>query len=209
MSYEPAGVLCPKCGGSMFSAGLYKGGYIIGGIKCVNCGEVKHHLMFGGHKSYPHKTKEEVMAKKKNDKKSKGKKVSKVSKAVGLLLALCLFAVPAMAADVFQFSGTNLSGDTLYLPSSGSFAVGVGTDLATVYDFVTIRAEYVDPMEDGIENKVGGGIGVNISALVSKLGGVWLLSGVNASIGVQALTDLEGDAHIEPALYISVINILK
>lgn len=127
------------------------------------------------------------MAKKKNDKKGKG---SKVAKVFGMIMALMLFAVPVMAEDVFKFSGTNLSGDSLYLPSSGSFAIGVGTDLATVYDFVTIRAEYVDPMEDGLENKVGGGLGVNISALVQKLGGVWLLNGVNASIGIQALADL-------------------
>jgi len=155
------------------------------------------------------------MTKKKNDKKSKGK----VAIAM-LLLALC-FAVPALAeenitgtwadadGDIVQYSGLNVSGDTLYLPSSGSFAVGIGSDIANVYDVVKVRAEYVDPMKDGEDHKVGVGVGIDAVKVIDKLGGVWFLGDVNVSTGIMGLTNLDGDVHLEPALYLSIVQVFK
>lgn len=152
-----------------------------------------------------------IVGKKKNDKKVKGKKAVKV---VGMLLALCLFAVPAMAADLINtpfgldnLKGLNLQGDTLYLPSSGSFAVGAGMTLATVYnDTLEIRGEIVSPISDE-PTKAGLGIGVNVPKLISQFGGSWLMSGVNASIGVTGLINLNGLAHFEPAIYVTLFQV--
>src|SRR4030067_2664556 len=109
--YEPAGILCRKCGGSMFPAGLYRGGYIIGGVKCVMCGVYTHHLIFGGYKSYPHKKRRNKMSKKKNEQKSKGKV------AVALLLLARCFAVSAFAVGrgIGQNKGVNLPRDVFVL----------------------------------------------------------------------------------------------
>ena len=137
-----------------------------------------------------------------------------------LLLALC-FAVPALAeenitgtwadadGDIVQYSGLNVSGDTLYLPSSGSFAVGIGSDIANVYDVVKVRAEYVDPMKDGEDHKVGVGVGIDAVKVIDKLGGVWFLGDVNVSTGIMGLTNLDGDVHLEPALYLSIVQVFK
>ena len=145
------------------------------------------------------------MSKKKNDKKSKGK----VAVAL-LLLALC-FAVSAFAADgdIVQYSGVNLSGDTLFLPSSGSFAVGIGSNIATIKDIFTVRGEYVDPMKDGEDHKAGVGVGIDAVKVIDKLGGVWFLGDVNVSTGIMGLTNLDGDVHLEPALYLSIVQVFK
>lgn len=112
----------------MFPAGLHKGGYIIGGVKCVNCGEYKHNLIFGGYRKYPHKSNGGVMAKKKNDKKGKGKKVTKV---VGLILALTLFSAPVMAAGVGWSSDYAIKDNINVISGSddldGSAGIFIGT----------------------------------------------------------------------------------
>lgn len=122
-----------------------------------------------------------------------------------LAVSMAFLAVPAMAADV-QFSGLNVSGDTLYLPSSGSFAVGIGTDLARVNDFVDIRGVLVTEVTKDQDNKAGLGVGINLPRLINKIGGSWIADNVNASVGVTALVNLDGNAHIEPAVYISLVN---
>ena len=150
------------------------------------------------------------MTKKKNDKKNKGKVAKVIAMILMVTMALC-FTVPAFAADgdIIQFSGVNLSGDTLYLPSSGSFAVGIGSDIATIADVLKVRAEYVDPMKDGETHKAGVGIGIDAVKVIDKLGGVWFLGDVNVSTGIMGLTNLDGDVHLEPALYLSIIQVFK
>src|SRR3990172_2984016 len=127
--YDTAGTPCHKCGGSIFNDVLFKGSRWLSALHCIQCGTYIHSFKI----RVKLKPREIIMTKKKNDKKSKGK----VAIAM-LLLALC-FAVPALAeenitgtwadadGDIVQYSGLNVSGDTLYLPSSGSFAVGIGS----------------------------------------------------------------------------------
>lgn len=116
-------------------------------------------------------------------------------------------AVPAMAEGPININGLNLQGDILYLPSSGHFAVGAGTTIATVYDIFEVRGVFVDPLPDSNDNKAGLGIGVNLVKVINKVGGSWLIGGVNPSVGVTALTNLTGQAHIEPAVYVSAVSV--
>ena len=122
------------------------------------------------------------------------------------LFAVLVFSVPAMAADLFTLNGLNVQGDTLYLPSSGSFAVGIGSDIATIKEVLTVRGVLVSEVTKDQDNKAGLGIGLNLAKLINMVGGSWLAGNLNASIGVTALINLDGDAHIEPALYVSLIN---
>lgn len=129
-----------------------------------------------------------------------------------LTVTIVLIAVSAQAADLIttpyslgNLSGLNLKGDILYLPSSGSFAVGAGTTIATIYDMVEFRAEGVEPI-DNESARAGLGIGVNIPKLIGKLKGDFLLDNINTSIGVTGLMNLDGDVHIEPAIYLTVIK---
>ena len=122
------------------------------------------------------------------------------------LFAVLVMSVPAMAADLFTLNGLNVSGDTLYLPSSGSFAVGIGSDIATIKEVLTVRGVLVSEVTKDQDNKAGLGIGLNLAKLINMVGGSWLAGNLNASIGATALINLDGDAHVEPALYVSLIN---
>ena len=126
--------------------------------------------------------------------------------SVALAVSMAFLAVPAQAADVFSVNRLNVQGDILYLPSSGQFAVGIGTTIATIYDIAEVRGVFVDPLPDETDNKAGLGIGVNLVKLINKVGGIWLLNDVNPSIGIIALTNLSGKAHLEPAIYVSAVN---
>src|SRR3989304_8619467 len=120
-----------------------------------------------------------------------------------LILAIILIlsiSVPAMAADAFSLNGLNLQGDILYLFSEGEFAVGAGTTIATIYDVFEVRGVFVDPLPDSNDNKAGLGVGLNLVKAINMVGGSWLLNGINPSVGVTALTNLSGTAHIEPAI---------
>mgnify|MGYP001571151597 FL=1 len=125
---------------------------------------------------------------------------------IAIILSLFI-SVSAMAADVVKIYGLNLQGDLLYLFSEGEFAVGAGTTIATFYDIAELRGVFVSPLEEGTPDKAGAGIGINIVKVISKIGGVWLVSTLNPSVGVTALTNLSGTAHIEPAAYFSAVNI--
>ena len=127
-------------------------------------------------------------------------------KLIVALFAVLVMSVPAMAADLFTLNGLNVQGDTLYLPSSGSFAVGIGSDIATIKEVLTVRGVLVSEVTKDQDNKAGLGIGLNLAKLINMVGGSWLAGNLNASIGATALINLDGDAHIEPALYVSLIN---
>lgn len=125
-----------------------------------------------------------------------------------LAVILSLFiSVPAIATDAVKINGLNIQGDLLYLFSEGEFAVGAGTTIATFYDIAELRGVFVSPLEEGTSDKAGVGIGINIVKVISKIGGVWLVTPLNPSIGVTALTNLSGTAHISPAAYFSAVNI--
>ena len=143
-----------------------------------------------------------------------GKKIKKIKKGSkkGVVAMLALFmllalSAPVLAQDLIAFSGLNLEGDTLYLPSTGAFAVGIGTNIATIKDVLEIRGMVVTSMDKETDNRIGLGLGVNVVKLISKVGGTWIANKIMPTIGVTALVNVNGDAHIEPALYVSIISI--
>ena len=143
-----------------------------------------------------------------------GKKIKKIKKGSkkGMVAMLALFmllalSAPVFAQDLIAFSGLNIEGDTLYLPSTGTFAVGIGTNIATIKDVLEIRGMVVTSVDKESGNRIGLGLGVNVVKLISKVGGTWIANKIMPTIGVTALVNVNGDAHIEPALYVSIISI--
>jgi len=143
-----------------------------------------------------------------------GKKIKKIKKGSkkGVVAMLALFmllalSAPVFAQDLIAFSGLNIEGDTLYLPSTGTFAVGIGTNIATIKDVLEIRGMVVTSVDKESGNRIGLGLGVNVVKLISKVGGTWIANKIMPTIGVTALVNVNGDAHIEPALYVSIISI--
>ena len=122
------------------------------------------------------------------------------------IAVLCSFT-PAFAQENFKFEGINLQGDTLYLPNSGSFAIGAGTTIATIYDMAELRGMYVSPLKDGVGDKIGLGVGVSINKLIEKAGGTWLLKGLATSVGLAGLIDMKDKPKIEPALYVTIVKV--
>lgn len=134
------------------------------------------------------------------------RKFSKIVFMLVIMLSiLCTFAV-AQAAN-FNWSPINVEGDTIYLPSQGSFGVGIGSNLATFKDTVELRGMLVSSVDKVDVNMAGIGIGVNLPNIIAKLGGAWLLDNLNTSIGVTGLTNLNGKAHIQPAIYLTVVSV--
>lgn len=132
--------------------------------------------------------------------------------AMFVVMMVSMMAVSVQAADLItspyglqNMKGLNLQGDVLYLPSSGTFAAGAGTNLAIIADAVEVRGELVEPT-DGSGTRAGLGIGINLPKIVSKLRGNWLLDNINASIGVTGLMNLNGKFKIEPAIYATIIQ---
>lgn len=120
-----------------------------------------------------------------------------------VLMLVCSFAV-AQAAEL-KMSPLNLAGDTVFLPETGSFAIGAGITLATI-DVVELRGMLVTTVDKTERNLMGVGVGVNLPKVIAKFGGNWLLDNINSSIGITALTNVDGKAHIEPAIYLTVVS---
>lgn len=127
---------------------------------------------------------------------------------LSLTLALTLFlASAAFAADV-SIPGLNLQGDTVYLPRTGAFGVGVGTTLASAFDgLIEVRGEFVSPVTEGDSSLLGAGVGLNIPRLVEALGGTWVLKGITSSVGVLGLVDVKARPRFEPGLYVTVLRV--
>jgi len=133
-----------------------------------------------------------------------------------ILLTLIMFlilSIPAYAIDLgitdANIPPININGDTLYLPQQGKIAVGIGYRVATLFkDMVEIRAEVVSPVKDLLNADVmaGAGVGINIPEVVKKLGGNWVLKGLNPSIGILALFDMTNQQTIVPAVYLTLIH---
>lgn len=134
-----------------------------------------------------------------------------------LLAGLLLWTVTAKAEEskdlnIFEFNPLNIQGDTVYLFSRKDFGMGIGITVATLQQFLEIRAETVFPIVgDGSSSTlVGVGAGVNIPKLVEKLGGEWILQGITSSIGVLGLMDFnatDAQHEIEPAIYLTVVKV--
>jgi hypothetical protein len=133
---------------------------------------------------------------------------------LSLAIVGLLFVATAKAEEtnIFEFNPLNLQGDTIYLLSRQDFGMGIGWTIATLQEFVEIRAESVFPIvgEGSNSTLVGVGVGMNIPKLVEKLGGQWFLSGITSSIGVLGLMDFNATSEkdeIEPAIYLTVVKV--
>ena len=126
-----------------------------------------------------------------------------------LILALTVSIVGwelnAEAADGFSLSGFNLQGDTAYLVVANEFAVGVGIDIASIYEgMITVRAEALTPQSGALV--VGAGIMANVPKVINKLGGSWISSTINPSVGVVPVYDFNNKV-FDVGIVLAVINI--
>ncbi len=126
-----------------------------------------------------------------------------------ILVLTCLVTTNAQAADSPAFSTFNLQADTLYLPTTGQFAVGVGYTVAT-YKSLELRAEtaYIANATEGEKRSFfGAGVGVNIKDLVTRAGGTWAMSSISPTVGVLGLFDATAQKKLLPAIYVSLIKV--
>lgn len=123
------------------------------------------------------------------------------------VMFVILIASTSFAADLFTVNNLNLAGDTVYLTASGNFAVGAGSNIASIKDVIEVRAEIVTPINSDGDTKAGLGIGLNVVKVIKKLSGTWLVGNINPSIGIMGLTNLNGTVKLQPAVYVSIINI--
>lgn len=121
-------------------------------------------------------------------------------------------AAPAPTADdaLKIFPSLNLQGDTAYLITKKSLAVGVGVDLATIYDgMITLRAEAIVPEKAAdAETTTMFGIGpmLNIPKLITRAGGEWTAKIFNPSIGVMPFYDFRTKAY-DVGVVVSIIRV--
>lgn len=139
--------------------------------------------------------------------------LSIISIMIILLMAVSVFAqdvvIPVTpATQAFSFPGLNLQGDTLYFPTLGVFAAGIGTDIATFYDILSIRAEATVVSQENSANMAGVGLGINIPKLVEKAGGTWLLKGFTSSIGVLGMVSFTAPVKVHPAFYVTILKVV-
>ena len=119
--------------------------------------------------------------------------------------------VEAMSAKILEMPPINLNGIAVWLPDGNQFAVGGLTDVATIYGFTNLSVLAATTVTDteGDEDAgtmVGPAIGINIPALVKKLGGVWISDSIASSVGISYLYDV-GDSKFRLGIYGSLIRI--
>ena len=131
-----------------------------------------------------------------------------------MILAVMVIAIPVMAADQssgVQFANINLNGDTLYLPNSGSFAIGVGSTIATLMDgVIELRIEGAYTLKADQPNMLGAGVGVQVKKFVEMMGGTWISEKFRSSIGIVGLFNLNGAVSgriFDPAIYVTIIGL--
>jgi len=133
------------------------------------------------------------------------------------VLAVMVMSIPVLAADAppatpddaLQLSGINLQGDTAYLIRGKALAVGVGTDIAKMYDgLLTLRIEAVAPQKTETNSGavfIGAGPMLNIPKLVTRLGGQWTAGVINPAFGIMPLYDFR-TGKIDAGFIVSIIR---
>lgn len=139
--------------------------------------------------------------------------VFKILLVIAVLMAvLLLFKINANAEEVniLQITPLNLQGDTVYLMSRQDFGMGIGWNIATVQEFIELRAETVFPIVgDGSSSTlIGAGLGINIPKLIEKLGGEWIIPNITSSLGLLGLFDFNAVGNQwEPAIYLTIVKV--
>jgi len=129
-----------------------------------------------------------------------------------ILLTLTLLLTigsTAFATDEPTFARLNLAADTIYLPTTGQFAVGMGYTVAT-FKALELRAEtaYIANAIEGSKRSFFGiGIGLNVKKAVESVGGVWGLNSISPTVGLLALYDATSAKKLLPAIYISLLKV--
>lgn len=102
----------------------------------------------------------------------------------------------------------NLQGDTVYLPKSGQFGLGIGTTIANIDKdgIIDVRGETVSTISSNPHTLIGIGIGVNIPKLITKFGGTWGLKQFTVDIFVAGLLDMSGKVVLEPVIGVSILK---
>jgi hypothetical protein len=98
-----------------------------------------------------------------------------------------------------------LNGDSLYQIRSGTFAGGVGVDVASWKGILTFRGE----MAQGVEGSpfMGAGIFVNIPTLLNTIAGVnWQAGAINPSVGIVPGYDFT-NSRFDAAIVLSIISV--
>ncbi len=131
------------------------------------------------------------------------------------VIAVLFMAVSVQAAEIPLIGsvtspysdGLNVQGDVHYIFSCNCSGAGIGTNIATIREIAEVRAVAVDPNEEGVKSKVGIGIGANLPRVIGKLGGSWLMDKLNPSIGISALTDMDGPIKLDGSVYVTAVDI--
>jgi hypothetical protein len=106
-----------------------------------------------------------------------------------------------------------VQGDTVYLFDRQDFGIGIGWNIASLFDgIMELRAETVFPVvgDGSTTTLVGPGVGFNIPKAIEKLGGEWLLPSITSSIGVLGLWDFnaaDGEDDFQPAIYLTILKV--
>jgi hypothetical protein len=130
--------------------------------------------------------------------------------ALMMLLPITVWAADTpTSADVFKlFPNLNVQGDTAYFMSSGKFAFGIGSDMAT-YDngLASLRIEVLkESITDKEAYLIGTALMVNLPKFLQKTGGVWAASVINPSLGPIVGYDFK-NKKVEFGLLVTIIKL--
>ncbi len=130
---------------------------------------------------------------------------------VGLILCLILSAVgTARAEGAFNLSpAINFAGDTIFVFGETAFASGVGLQVGNAFDgLMEFKAQYVFSHKEGVADKAGFGVGLNIVEGLKRLGVEGIPEWLNVSCGLIGLVDVNKDApKLGAGLYVNIIKI--
>ena len=133
-----------------------------------------------------------------------------MKKMLMLTILICLVITgSSYAGEGVSMPPFNLNADTLYLPMSGDFAVGVGYTIATFKDMFELRAETAYIASETAEKKTffGAGIGLNVKKAIERAGGTWAMSSISPTVGGLLLYDATSVKKFIPAIYVSLVKI--
>ena len=125
-----------------------------------------------------------------------------------LLFQGVVYAIePTLQPSTVNFFPINLQGDTLYLPSQGTFAIGASTLLATAYNnLFELRAEAAATNKG--EALFGIGLGLNIPVLFHDIFKAnWTYGVINPSLSVMGVMKFGNKTTVMPALGLTIIRI--
>ena len=120
-----------------------------------------------------------------------------------------VIVMPAIPDKVplIDFSTLNVQADVLYLIRDGRWAAGAGTEVGTAFDGkVSLRLEFASVLQGDIPDMIGFGISAMLPELVTLSGGKWGALGINPSIGVVGLINLDNNLDPQMAMVLNAVK---